>query len=183
MSDVELVERAKSGDVHAFDALVAIHQSRVFSLAYRMLGNAEDAADVQQETFVRAWQSLRGFRLDAAFSTWLHRIAVNLCLSRKRRRQDEPMEAYMEDALSLSVEPNGVACLERAETGVMVRKVVGGLPAHYRALIVLREIEQRPFEEVAEILGCSVASARTRLSTAKKMLRERLGPYLAEEDK
>lgn len=181
MSDEELVERAKSGDVQAFDALVGLHQNRVFSLAYRMLGNADDAADVQQETFVRAWQSLRSFRLEAAFSTWLHRIAVNRCLSRKRRRQDEPMEAFMEDGLSLSVEPGGVACLERAETGAMVRKVVGGLPPHYRALIVLREIEQRPFEEVAEILGCSVASARTRSSTARKLLRERLEPYLAEE--
>ena len=104
ISDQELVRRAQSGDTNAFDELVARHQERVFSLAYRMLGSPEDAADVQQETFVQAWRNLRKFRQDAAFPTWLHRIAVNLCLSRKRRRQNEPLEPYMEDTLP-STEP------------------------------------------------------------------------------
>mgnify|MGYP003768735877 CR=1 FL=1 len=80
-----LVELAKAGDVRAFEALVPLHQDRVHALAYRMLGNAEDVADVQQETFVNAWRNLRKFRRESQFSTWLHRITVNLCLSRIRR--------------------------------------------------------------------------------------------------
>lgn len=169
--------------MQAFDALIGLHQDRVFSLAYRMLGNAEDAADVQQETFVRAWRSLGKFRADSAFSTWLHRITVNICLSWKRRRQVEPLEPHMLDGLVASDETSGVACLQRAETKAIVRRAVDALPTHHRALIVLREIEQRPFEEIAQILGCSVQSARTRLTNARKMLRERLEPYLSEEDK
>jgi RNA polymerase sigma-70 factor, ECF subfamily len=182
MSDEELVGRAQSGDGEAFDTLISLHQNRVFALAYRMLGNAEEAADVQQETFIQAWRSLRKFRGQAAFSTWLSKIAINQCLSRKRRRQTEPLEQYMLDDLREPSETGSVACLERAETAAMVRKVTAALPAHYRALIVLREIEERPMDEVAQILGCSVASARTRLTRARKLLRERLEPYLAEED-
>lgn len=181
MSDEELVGRAQSGDTNAFDALIGRHQERVFSLAFRMLGSADDAADVQQESFVQAWRNLSKFRRDAAFGTWLHRITVNLCLSRKRRRQTEPLEPHMEDTLHSS-EPSGVACLERAETKATVRGAIAALPAHHRALIVMRDIEERPFEEIAQILGCSVQSARTRLTRARKMLRERLEPYLAEED-
>ncbi len=181
VSDGELVARAQSGDVEAFDELIARHQDRVFSLAYRMLSHAEDAADVQQETFVQAWRNLRKFRRDAALSTWLHRITVNLCLSRRRRRQTEPLEPYMQETL-LSSEPSGVACLQREETKATVRRAIASLPAHYRALIVLRDIEERPFDEIAQVLSCSIQSARTRLAKARKLLRERLEPYLAEED-
>ena len=181
ISDGELVARAQSGDAHAFDALIGLHQERVFRLAHRMLGNAEDAADVQQETFVQAWRNMRRFRAEAAFATWLHRITVNLCLGRKRRRQVESLDPAVEATLSDSRQPAGTACLIRAERAVTVRKVIAGLPAHYRALIVLREIEERPFEEIAGILGCSVQSARVRASKARKMLKERLEPILAEE--
>ena len=151
------------------------HQERVSSLAYRMLGNPEDAADVQQETFVQAWRNLRKFRQDAALPTWLHRIAVNLCLSRKRRRQTKPLEPYMEDTLP-SAEPSGVACLARAETTQVVRRAIAALPAHHRALISTWEIEDRPLRrEIAQILGCSVQSARTRLTKARKLLRGETG--------
>ena len=182
-SDEDLVALARGGSTGAFDELVALHQDRVFALAYRMLGNTEDAADAQQETFVRAWRSLRKFRQDAAFSTWLHRITVNACLSRKRKADREITAVFDEDAVGHSARSGAVACLEKTETAAVVRKVVDGMPAHYRALIVLREIEGRPFEEIAAILGCSVASARTRASKARKMLRDRMRPYFAEEDK
>ena len=85
----DLVESAKTGDEKAFARVVSLHQGRVFALAYRMLGDVEDAADVGQETFVRAWRSLRKFRGESEFSTWLHRITVNLCLTWKQRRPPE----------------------------------------------------------------------------------------------
>lgn len=181
ISDTELVARAQSGDLNAFDGLINLHQDRVFALAYRMLGNSEDAADVQQETFIQAWRNLHRFRGDAALSTWLHRIAVNICLSRRRRPEPIQLEPEVEDRLSAGDQSNGVSCLVSAETALMVRKVIAGLPAHYRALVVLREIEERSFEEVARIIGCTPASARTRASKARKLLRERLQPYLSEE--
>ena len=181
-SDEDLVALARDGSTDAFDELVALHQERVFALAYRILGNAEDAADVQQETFVKAWRSLRKFRQDAAFSTWLHRITVNACISRKRKADRETTVVFNEDVADNPARSTEVGCLEKTETAAVVRKVVDGMPAHYRALIVLREIEGRSFEEVAGVLGCSVASARTRASKARKMLRDRMRPYFAEED-
>lgn len=181
ISETELVARAQSGNPNAFDSLIGLHQDRVFALAYRMLGNAEDAADVQQETFIQAWRNLNKFRGDAALSTWLHRITVNVCLSRRRRPEPVQLEPEMEDRLSAGSESDGVSCLIDTETSMIVRKVIAGLPAHYRALVVLREIEDRPFDEVAQIVGCSPASARTRASKARKLLRERLKPYLSEE--
>ena len=180
-SDADLVELAQSGNLGAFDELMSIHQERVYALAYRMLSNSEDASDVQQETFVRAWKSIGKFRRDAELSTWLHRIAVNICLSMKKRREFTVSEPLFEDSIRLSHEPCGVATLEATETAMALRKVMAAIPAHYRALLVLREIEGRRFEEVARILGCSEQSARTRASKARKLLRERMRPYLEEE--
>lgn len=177
-SEIQLLELAKSGDVQAFDGLVAAHQDRVYRLAYRMLGNSEDAADVQQESFVKAWQSLRKFRQNAAFSTWLHRITVNLCISRKRVRS---VEEYQLDENMHAASPSMVSQIERTETALQVRKVLAAMPAHHRAPIVLRDLEERSFEEVAEIFGCSIESARTRVCKARKLFRERMLPYLAEE--
>ena len=177
LTDLELVSQAQAGDTTAFDELVARRQERVFALAYSMLGSPDDAADVQQETFLRAWNKLKSFRGDSAFSTWLHRITVNLCLSRKRRRSlvdetvafDEETHAAHED------------CIGAADTAMAVAKALAELPARYRALIVLREIEGRPLDEIAQITGGSVASMRTRLCRARKLLREKLRPYLEEE--
>ncbi len=181
ISEEELVARARSGDTGAFDALIGLHQRRVFALAFRMLGNADDAADVQQETFMRAWRSLRKFRGDAAFSTWLHRITVNLCLGRKRGRHVEPLDPALISAMGDPNQTNSPDCLASRERVFTINKVVAALPDHYLVMIVLREIEERPFEEIAGILGCSVRSARMRASKARSVLRERLAPVLAEE--
>lgn len=177
-SDRELIELARAGSREAFDGLVALHQDRVFNLAYRVLGNREDAADVQQETFLNAWRSLSRFRREASFATWLHRIAVNLCLCRKRRRNwNEP--SYSDEVLTDQAgPPEG----DRSDTAIIVRKTLMGLPRHYRAFIALREIEERSFEEIAQVMGCSVQSARMRASKARKILRERLAPLLSEEE-
>lgn len=175
-SCTDLVGMAKSGDIKAFDELVALHQKRVYELAYRMLGNAEDAEDVQQETFVRAWRNLRRFRQDSAFPTWLHRITVNLCISWKRRTDLSYTDEFQHTG------PSPVECLERTEAVVTLRKILAVMPAHYKVLIVLRDLEERPFEEIAQIIGCSVESARTRLCRARNLLRDKMRPYLAEED-
>ena len=172
-----LVELAKDGNSIAFDQLIAQHQGRVYALAYRILGNPDDAADVQQETFVRAWQHLRKFRQDASFSTWLHRITVNLCLSMKRRKDYAVHEQWDEN---VHTPDSGTACPEQTEAVIALRTVLAAMPGHHRVLIVLRDMEERPFEEIADILGCSVVSARTRLCKARSLLRERMRPYLED---
>ena len=179
----KLVESAKKGDVEAFDKLVFLHQDQVYARAYRILGNAEDSADVQQETFIHAWRNLRKFRQEAQFSTWLHRIAVNLCLSMRRRKGYMSQESLVEELHIQSATLNPAACHERAEALAALRRVLAGMPTHYRILLVLRDMEERSFREIAEILGCSVASARTRLCKARNMLRARMRPYIVEEDR
>ena len=179
-SDEELVSLAQVGDQVAFDELVARHQDRVFALSFRILANAEDAADIQQETFVRAWTSLRTFKRQAAFSTWLHRITVNLCLSRKRRSQ--PVYAELDEERLSQSESGAVACMQRAETKAIVQAAIADLPANYRVLLVLREIEGRSCEEIALVVGRSADSVRTGLYRARKLLKERIRPYLEEVD-
>ena len=179
-SDEELVSLAQAGDQVAFDELVARHQDRVFALSFRMMANVEDAADIQQETFVRAWTKLRSFKRRAAFSTWLHRITVNLCLSRKRRASID-IEPLYEEHISAS-ESGGVACMQRTETKAVVQAAIAELPAHYRVLIVLREIEGRSCDEIGLIVGRSPDSVRTGLYRARKLLRKKIGPYLEEVD-
>ena len=178
----KLVESAKKGDVEAFDKLVFLHQDRVYALAYRILGNADDSADIQQETFVRAWRNLCKFRQEAQFSTWLHRITVNLCLSFRRRKSSISEEPFAEDAHSRSAPSDLLACQEKTEPLAALRRVLAAMPAHHRILLVLRDMDGYSFPEIAEILGCSVASARTRLCKARGILRARMRPYIVEED-
>jgi len=182
MLEGELVSQAQQGSLTAFDELVSRHQQRVYALAYRILGAAEDASDIQQETFIRAWRNLKKFKGEAAFYTWLHRITVNLCLSRKRKRSSSVELLPLDESMWRSGQPSVATCVESVETAVMVRAALSAIPAHYRTLLVLREIEGRPFEEIAQIVGGSVESVRTRLSRARKLLRERMRPYLEEEE-
>jgi len=181
-SDEGLTSLAQQGDLQAFDELVSRHQDRVFALAYRMLADAEDAADVQQEAFVRAWQSLKRFRGQAAFSTWLHKITVNICLSRKRRRGYSEGQLPLEEERISSENSRGVACVERLHTTQAVRAALLTVPGHYRALLVLRDMEERSFEEIAEIVGSTAQSVRTRLCRARKLMREIIRPYIEEEE-
>lgn len=170
--------KARAGDADAFDCLVSMHQKRVFAFAYRMLSNEEDAADIVQEAFVRAWRSLGKFRMDASFATWVCRITVNLCISVKRRPRPNVVP-FDDDYIDHS---GTTVCADSVATAVVVRSAIASLGAHYRALIILREIEGRPFEEIAEILGCSIGSARSRSCRARQVLRDKLRACLKEED-
>ncbi|MGQ9454233.1 MAG: RNA polymerase sigma factor [Armatimonadota bacterium] len=182
-SEVDLIARARSGDLSAFDELISLHQEHVFALAKRILGNYEDSADVQQETFVRVWRSLHKFRWDSEFGTWLHRITINLCLTYKKRKREIPTEEELfRDFPDNSDELTALRSLERNELLEQICHVLQTLPAHYRVLIVLREIEGRSFSEISKLLGCSEASARTRATRARQLLKEKMQPYLKEAE-
>ena len=169
-----LARAAARGDRDAFDRLVQLHADQVYRVALRMLGNADDAEDVQQETFLQAYRRLSSFRGEAAFGTWLYTIAARLCLSRQRRRATRPKE-MLGEAVPFADPGERLAAREEA---ARVQGALDALPPPDRLLIVLRYIEELSHAEIGQVLRCSPESSRSRLSRARRLFRER---YLARE--
>jgi len=164
-----LIARAKAGDEAAYEALVEAHQHRVYGLALRIVGRAEDAEEVAQDAFVRAWRALPAFRGEAAFGTWLHRIASRLALDRRARvalraRHEEPVEAPPEVAVEPAAGP--------VEAAGALDRLLDNLPAQARAAVVLYYYEDRSVAEVAVALGAPEGTVKTLLSRARATLRE-----------
>ena len=167
----DLVERARAGDREAFDALYARHVGRVYALCLRMSGDREAAERLTQDAFVRAWQRISGFRGDAAFGSWLHRLAVNVVLmdgrSESRRR-----------ARVFEVEDPGVFERGRDAPADDVRMdleaAIAKLPKGARAVLVLHDVEGYPQQEIADMLGIAVGTVKAQLHRARRLLRERL---------
>ncbi len=171
-----LVARAQRGDREAFGALVRIHQHEVFTLALRLVSDPELASDVAQEAFVRAWRALPRFRGEAAFSTWMHRITVNVAWTLRKRRkrlQGSPLD----EAGGLP-DPNEQRDPERMgenlELRAKLREALGELPRSQRAVVVLKDVEGWSHAEVAAALGISVTAAKVRLHRARRRLQELL---------
>ncbi len=166
--DGALARRAADGDPEAFAELVRRHEGRVYSIALRMTGREEDARDAAQDAFVSAYRRLSSFRGDAAFTTWLHRVTVNATydLLRKRSRAPEPVADVPETAAaSLEEDPAG-----RVAQQLEVREALALVPEEYRAVLVLRDMEDLPIEEVAEILGVPVGTVKSRCHRARVAL-------------
>lgn len=168
-----IVDACLAGEPGAFDAIVERHRRQVYQLCFRYVGNHEDAADLAQDTFIRAFKGLRGFKAQSTLSTWLYRIAVNVCLNRvalKTPRADafEPAER-----IDTSAERPDVALL-RAERATEVRAAIRTLPPKQRATLILRVYHELPHEEIAAILGSSVGAAKANffhaLANLKKLL-------------
>jgi RNA polymerase sigma-70 factor (ECF subfamily) len=180
---MELLARSKVGDVAAFTLLVRRYEERVYNLAYRMTGNPSDAADVAQEAFMAAFEGLGRFRGDAAFYTWLYRIAVNKALMHRRTRDMRPeFAASADDASPLDAAGDPADGPEdRAlsnERSAAVQDAIARLPEDYRAIIVLRDIEGFEYEEIADILTIALGTVKSRLHRGRLLLREALGPFL-----
>ncbi len=181
----DLVERAKAGDRPAFGQLVEAYQDKIYGYASRMLGDPDEAEDVAQETFVRAYRSLPHFRGAASFHTWLYRIASNLAIdvARRNRRQstgnfslDEPLESeegdYEREIADESGSPEQLAA--RREMQELVRQAVAELPEKLRAVVVLYELQGESYEDIAEILGCPLGTVKSRLFNARSQLKDML---------
>lgn len=184
ISDSELVARAVSGDDDAYAALVTRYSDFVYTIVVRVVGNEEDARDVAQEAFVRAYRALGRFRGDAKFSSWLYRIAVNRALThlKQTRRRPVAMELgevpHLERTVAPSVKRSDPARdLARGERARAVRSAVDGLPPQYRTVVTLFYLEERSYKEVAAILGIPMGTLKTYLHRARAMLRQ----VLAEE--
>jgi len=169
-----LVAEARDGDRSAFDALVRRTWADTYSLAFRLTGNAEDARDVCQEAYLRAFRGLRRFRGDARFTTWLYRITANCAsthLGRRRRHRHEELDDELElNDLSPGVDPVGRS--ESASLRDAVQKALAALPPKLRAVVVLRDIYDLSHEVIAAELGISVSAAKVRLHRARHRLRD-----------
>ena len=180
-TDEELVELASGGDTDAFNQLVVRWERPIHALAYRVLGREEDARDVSQEAFLRAFRGLKGFKGQAKFSSWLYRIALNLCrdwLRRDRRggafRPPDGFELNEEgivDPLSENVE----ALIVRHDLGRAVSRVMATLPDEQRTVIVLKEYHGLTFREIADLIGCPISTVKTRLYQGLSVVRRQLG--------
>lgn len=179
--DALLVAASKKGDQDAFAQLVQRHQRRVFNLVFRMLQNYEEASEITQEAFLAAWQGLPSFRGDARFSTWLYRIAYNSALKQvEQRKRDRALQSAME-AEQLIAEADSAgrmdAELETRARQNFVRDNLAALPAKYRAVLILRHIQDMTYEEMAETLTIPVGTIKTHLFRARNLLKERLEAF------
>lgn len=173
--DGELLDLAKAGDRAAFSELVRIHQDEVYTLAVRLVSDRDLAADVSQEAFVRAWRALPNFRGDAKFSTWIHRITVNVAWTQRRKqrkhRADSIDDAFTEPP-SDSISPERAA--ESAAVQGRLRAALQDLPVPIRAVVVLKDVYGWTHGEIAEHLDITVAAAKVRLHRGRKQLRQQL---------
>lgn len=178
--DAALSARAAAGEIAAFDEIVRRHRNDVYGLAYHFVRNREDAWDISQEVFVKAYRALGRFRGDAAMRTWLMRITANQCRDflRKRRLATVPLDAC--DGMREPESPGGGpdADLENRELAAAIEEALDALPMKHRTAIVLREFEGLSYQEMAEVMDCSIGTVMSRLYHARRKMQaglERLG--------
>lgn len=190
--DVALVARAREGDVQAFEKLVKQYDRQVFRIAQHITQNREDAEDVVQDAFLKAYEKLDQFQGNSKFYTWLVRIAVNESLMRLRRRRTGKMVSIDEDVETeegsmprdlADWSPDPEQLYGQSELADILRKTIQGLPPGFRIVFVLRDVEGLSTEETAETLGLSVPAVKSRLLRARLQLRERLSRYFRKQNK
>jgi RNA polymerase sigma-70 factor, ECF subfamily len=171
-----LVAAARDGDRQAFDELVRRTYVDTYTLAVRLTANEEDARDVVQDAYLRAWKGIKRFRGDAQFSTWLYRITANAAytlVQKRRRRRTEPLET-VDEPVEAAVGAQPEAAAESALLLEQLSAAVAELPPKLRAIVVLKDVYGLSHEDIAEELGISIAAAKVRLHRARKKLRDRL---------
>jgi len=185
--DIQLIRRAKQGDIAAFEELILEYQKKVYNTAYRFFNNAEDALDVSQEIFIKVYTSLKAFKEGSTFSTWLYRIAVNTCIdySRKKRKiqdvsLDDETTNVAKNMASPQLPPDQI--VENREMKDAIAKAIQALPEDLKICIILRDIQGFTYLEISELLDCSIGTVKSRISRGRRALREqlRLGNFFSK---
>jgi len=186
-TDEQLVERALAGDGDAFGEVVRRWERKIYALAYGITGSVEEARDATQETFINAYRNLPRFRGEAQVSSWLHRIAVNQCITRQRRARvraetalDEEVEAGREQFISTGREASPAHASESKQRAEAVRRAVASLPHELREVVLMKEFEELTFQEIADALQIPLSTVKSRLYTALKQLRLKLERFQLE---
>lgn len=185
-SDQELVKRSIQGDGQAFDELVLKYQNKVYALAFRYMSNEDDAYDMSQETFIKAYRSLRSFKGDSSFSTWIYRIATNVCLDEIRRRKrrvvplslDEPVATLDGDEVEREIADVSLSAdrvYEQKELSQTIQKLLDEMKPEHKTAIILRDMMELSYEEIAEVLNCSIGTVKSRINRARSIFQKKLG--------
>ena len=179
-SEQLLLMRAKAGDVAAFEELTEAYQKKIFNLAYRMVGNYDDAGDMAQEALIRIFRSIGSFKEQSSFSTWVFRITTNVCLDEIRKRKNKKAfsldeEIHTEDGEMqrqiISDDPLPDEIAEKEELRSIVNKAINSLPEEQKIIITLRDIQSLSYEEIANVLSCPVGTVKSRINRARQALK------------
>jgi RNA polymerase sigma-70 factor (ECF subfamily) len=189
--DRALIARCQNADASAFNEIVARYKTKIYNYIYRMVGNAEDAEDLTQEVFVRMVVHIHGFRAEASLSTWLFRIAGNLCVDSFRRgRKDKGLLTSLDAPVRGDDDESGAgreiadltqapeSLLGRKELGAQIEAALAKLPPKLRSAVVLHDIEGLPYDAIAEVEHIPLGTVKSRIFNARVALREQLRPYL-----
>lgn len=179
--DAELLARSQRGEIEAFATLVQRYQGRAYRLAYQLVMNHEDALDIAQEAFARAYNGLPGFKGKSSFYTWLYRIVINLALDllRERGPQGEmPVEGQESIFQTVSPVPDPGQIMEARELSSQIQKALAELPLPQRTVVILKDLEGLSYQDIARSVGCSLGTVMSRLHYGRKRLRELLEPFL-----
>ncbi|HOX39158.1 MAG TPA: sigma-70 family RNA polymerase sigma factor [Candidatus Brocadiia bacterium] len=185
-TDGQLLMNCRRGDPRSFGLLIERYQDRIYNTALGMLGSPEDAADVAQEVFIKAWRSLAGFRGDSSFLTWVTRITYNTVISHRRKGGIQTQSLWIEDDDSREEKASDNPGVDPADESLSreaqqrVRAAIAALPDDARRLVVLRDIEGMEYEEIADVTGLPLGTVKSRLHRARMQLKETLEPYAAE---
>lgn len=187
--DTALVSASRKGDMAAFEELVARHRDKVYARAYSMLRNEEEAVDLSQEAWVKAWQRLEQFQGDSSFLTWMTRITINLCLDqirRNKRRRTESIEQLDEDLGGVErqmpvITTNPTEGLEKSELRKKIDDALSKLSVEHRTVLVLHEFEDLEYKEIAKRMECSIGTVMSRLFYARRKMASLMAAYKRDE--
>jgi RNA polymerase sigma-70 factor (ECF subfamily) len=185
VSELELVKRCQAGETEAFDELVTRYRTRIFAMIYNMVHNEQDAWDLAQDSFVKAWKSIKRFRGRSSFYTWIYRIVMNVTIDWLRKKQVKGAGAEFDDSIQLKeidpasktvpkADPLPHERMERTEIRARIDNAIAQLSPDHRAVILMKEIESMQYHEIAETLGCSIGTVMSRLFYARKRLQNLL---------
>lgn len=178
----EIIKKCQQGDLEAFEKLILSYQKKVYTIAYRYVGRREEAEDLAQEAFIKVYRSLKTFRGDSSFSTWLYHVVTNVCRDALRKNSRKLEEDSLDCAVTTekgeirreivdwSMSP--AFLYEQKELGEFLQSLINQLSPEYKAVILMREIQDMSYEEIAQAMNCSLGTVKSRLSRARKTLRD-----------
>lgn len=176
-SDLELIEKFQRGEEQAFNHLVLKYQKKIYNLVYRMIRNNEDALDLAQEVFVKAYYNLKNFKRESAFYTWLYRIALNLSFNHARQKKVRSFVSLFELGDTLPAKNNPVQDLEQNQINQAIDRAILTLPKKQKSVFVLRYYDQMPYRQMSEVLGKTEGSLKASYFQALKKLQKQLKAY------
>jgi RNA polymerase sigma-70 factor (ECF subfamily) len=179
MTGADLLVKDKDGDLRTFEELVSEYENKIYTLCYRYMGNEEDAYDMAQEAFIKAFRALKSFQGKSSFSTWLYRVAANVCLDELRRRQrrisaisiDEPVADADVSREFIDNGPGVTEIYEQKELSAYIQEILNKMKPIHKSVIIMRDIMELSYEEIAEVLNCSTGTVKSRLSRARTIFR------------